>query len=162
MKIIIPVVSLLAFSWCGFAQGNTEAERVEAVIHSLFEGMRLADSAMVHSAFLDNARLHTAMIGKNGEPQLHEGSLQKFLAAVGTPHDLTWNEPIWDLEIRIDGNLAQAWTQYAFYLGNQFSHCGVDAFQLFRTDQGWKIFQLTDTRRKQNCQVPPEIEEMYR
>ncbi len=162
MKVVIFVIGLLTFPGAGFAQESSETEKVEAVILSLFEGMRQGDSAMVHTAFLDDARLHTVVTGKDGKSLLREGSLQKFLTAVGTPQEQIWDEPIWDLEVKIDGDLAQAWTQYAFYLGSQFSHCGVDAFQLFRSSKGWKIFQLTDTRRKQGCQVPPEIEKARR
>ncbi len=70
---------------------------------------------------------------------------------------------IWDPKIEIDGNLAQAWTQYAFYVGKKFSHCGVDAFQLFKgTDGTWKIFQLADTRQKEGCKIPKEISEQFK
>jgi hypothetical protein len=40
---------------------------------------------------------------------------------------------------------------YSFFAGPRFSHCGIDAFQLFRGPGGWKIFQLTDTRRRTGC-----------
>ncbi|MBI5914693.1 MAG: nuclear transport factor 2 family protein [Bacteroidetes bacterium] len=35
------------------------------------------------------------------------------------------------------------------------SHCGVDAFQLFKGENGWKITQISDTRRRENCQTEP-------
>jgi hypothetical protein len=38
---------------------------------------------------------------------------------------------------------------YAFYLDDQFSHCGVNAFQLVRMEAGWQIIQITDTRRRE-------------
>jgi hypothetical protein len=53
--------------------------------------------------------------------------------------------------VRIDGPLAVVTVDYSFYAGQQFSHCGIDAFQLFRGPAGWKIFQLTDTRRRTGC-----------
>ena len=45
---------------------------------------------------------------------------------------------------------------YSFYAGERFSHCGIDAFQLFKSADGWKIFQLTDTRRTTGCPAPNE------
>ncbi|HFA51249.1 MAG TPA: hypothetical protein ENJ95_19730 [Bacteroidetes bacterium] len=33
------------------------------------------------------------------------------------------------------------------------SHCGVNAFHLFKSREGWKITQVTDTRRRNNCQT---------
>jgi hypothetical protein len=47
------------------------------------------------------------------------------------------------------------WTPYAFYYDGNFSHCGVDSFQLARTAEGWKVVQIADTRRTQGCPTPP-------
>jgi hypothetical protein len=35
-------------------------------------------------------------------------------------------------EVQIDDNLAAVWTEYEFYVGKNFSHCGVNAFQLVK------------------------------
>jgi hypothetical protein len=40
---------------------------------------------------------------------------------------------------------------YKFYVGETFSHCGVNSFQLFKDKEGWKIIYLIDTRRKDPC-----------
>jgi hypothetical protein len=53
--------------------------------------------------------------------------------------------------IKIDGPLAAVWTPYQFYLNGQFSHCGVNSFQLVRLNGQWKIQYIIDTRRKQGC-----------
>jgi hypothetical protein len=66
------------------------------------------------------------------------------------------------VDIKIDGDFAQAWCDYAFYVGKNFSHCGVDAFQLHKTKEGWKIFHLADTRRRSGCVVPKEIEDKFK
>ncbi|MFN2421877.1 MAG: hypothetical protein ABR527_10985, partial [Gemmatimonadota bacterium] len=78
-----------------------------------------------------------------------------FINAVGTPHEETWDERICDVEVRIDGRLATVWANYAFYLRDRLSHCGVDAFQLFHDVDGWKIFEIADTRRSEGCEPPP-------
>jgi len=31
------------------------------------------------------------------------------------------------------------WAPYDFWRDGKFSHCGVDAFDLIKTDEGWKI-----------------------
>jgi hypothetical protein len=55
-------------------------------------------------------------------------------------------------EIAVDGALATAWILYQFYVGSTFSHCGVNAFQLFKSKDGWKIIQITDTCRREGCE----------
>jgi hypothetical protein len=143
---------------------STEEKNVLEPISNLFKGMNLGDSALVHSAFASTINMATVYKDKNGNPAIrHEASMEKFLNAVGTPHAEKWSEPIWDTEIQIDGNLAQVWTKYAFYLGNKFSHCGVDAFQLFKnTDGKWKIFSLADTRQKEQCEIPEKIRSQFK
>lgn len=49
--------------------------------------------------------------------------------------------------IELEDNLALVWVTYRFYIGERFSHCGVDAMQLGRTLNGWQIIALADTRR---------------
>jgi hypothetical protein len=41
--------------------------------------------------------------------------------------------------VELHGDLALVTGRYTFHLGNKFSHCGTNAFQLVRTEAGWKI-----------------------
>lgn len=162
MKYLPIIVIYCLSAHIGWAQDKQqEINEVERVIFKLFEGMRAGDSAMVHSVFVDDAEMHTVFTDKDGNNNLRKGSLEKFLIAVGTPHDQIWDEPVWDMQVDIDGALASVWTKYAFYAGKQFSHCGVDAFQLFKSKEGWKIIQITDTRQKEGCTIPDEIQKAH-
>jgi hypothetical protein len=126
--------------------------------------MNLGDSAMVHASFAASPTLATIFKNKEGVMTLRqETDLKGFLNAVGTPHDEKWSEPIWEPKIQMDGNFAQVWAKYAFYHGKTFSHCGVDAFQLFKGADGkWKIFHLADTRWAEGCNVPATIANQYK
>ena len=53
--------------------------------------------------------------------------------------------------IDVDANLATLWAPYEFHLGGELSHCGIDAFQLARTADGWQILQIAYTRRTEGC-----------
>ncbi|HEY9049837.1 MAG TPA: nuclear transport factor 2 family protein [Ohtaekwangia sp.] len=140
-----------------------EEQAVKQVIANLFLGMERGDSALVHAAFTHEITLATIARDKAGNPVLHrESSLDGFLKAVGTPHKEVWYEEIWNLKIQIDGDFAQAWCDYAFYLDKTFSHCGVDAFHLHKGKDGWKIFHLADTRRKTGCEVPKAIDNKHK
>ena len=70
----------------------------------------------------------------------------------------SYDEKIWSYDIRIDGLLATAWTDYTFYLGEKLLHCGVNAFQLFKSDEGWKVIHITDTRSREGCQAEAQDE----
>jgi hypothetical protein len=162
MKTLVCVcMTLLSLTLWG--QAKSDEKKVREPIDRLFLGMSQADSAMVHSAFADEVTMATIAKDKNGKPYVrHESSIDGFLKAVRTPHTEVWSEPIWDLKIAIDGNFAQAWANYAFYRGNKFSHCGVDAFHLFKGANGaWKIFHLADTRQTEGCSVPVEVSSRF-
>ena len=150
----IPIVALLAAGAAGPApvSAQSEEDAVRAVVDGLFDAMRAGDSAAVRALFHPDARLISVGM-REGVPALRaEASIGGFVEAVGTPHDEVWDERLDDVEIRVDGPLASVWTDYAFFLGETFSHCGVDAFLLFRTAEGWKIVSIADTRRREGCE----------
>lgn len=139
------------------AQGNAEAE-VRAAIDRMFDAMRRGDGAALAAGFHPTARLQSVGVSRQtGEPVLQTDSIASFVRAVGSPHTEVWDERISDVQVRVDGNFATAWMNYTFYVvsngADQLSHCGVDAFQLFKGTDGWKVIQITDTRRRENC--PP-------
>ena len=142
---------------------QTEPDNVREVINRLFNSMEKGDSAKLHSTFAQQVTLATISRDKNNVPSIErESSVADFLKAIGTPHSEIYYEEIWNVKIQMDGDFAQAWCDYAFYLGNKFSHCGVDAFHLFKSKDGWKIFHLADTRRKDNCVIPAEIQAKHK
>lgn len=149
---------LVLLTQTSYAQPMTEQDLIMLPIHNLFAGMLEADSSKVHSVFVEEATLSTVTVDKNGNPALRASTLQSFFHAIATPHPEPWSEMIWDPEIKSDGNFAQVWVKYAFYVGKTFSHCGVDAFHLVKNQEGhWKIFHLADTRHKDNCEIPSSI-----
>jgi hypothetical protein len=157
--LLVCICVLPSYAVC--AQSTDERE-IKKVIEQIFTGMLNSDSALVRGAFTNDITLATAARNKTNDPILHrESSLDGFLQAVGTPKKERWHEEFWNLKIQIDGDFASAWCDYAFYLGKTFSHCGVDAFHLHRTPDGWKVFHLTDTRRKEPCDIPAEIKAKY-
>ncbi len=143
-------------------QAGEEGLLIMKPIVTLFKGMNLGDSAMVHTAFSSGATM-ASISHKNGKVEVRrESSITGFLKAVGSPHKEPLSEPIWDTRIELDGDFAQVWASYAFYAGKTFSHCGVDVFQLIKENGEWKIFYLVDTRRKEGCNVPSEISDQFK
>lgn len=156
-KLLLP--ALLLFHFTMQAQADDRAA-VIATIQKMFDGMRAGDSAAVRAVFDPSARLQTVFTSREGQPLIRTEAPGEFVKAVGTPHDETWDERIWSYDVHVDGLLATAWTEYTFFLGEKMSHCGVNAFQLFKGEKGWKIIQITDTRRREDCQSGPHDEEM--
>jgi hypothetical protein len=157
---IFTIFSLLIFS-AADAQ-NSEEAAIRNVVVQLFQGMEKGDSAMVHNAFTKEVTAATIFRDKTGNAVLdRETSMDGFYKAIGTPHKDVWYEEFWNLKIQVDGDFAQVWCDYAFYIGDKFSHCGVDALHLHKTIDGWKIFHLADTRRTTGCKIPKDIQKKH-
>jgi hypothetical protein len=136
------------------AQTAAEKEAVLKPINQLFDAMRKHDSAMARGAFATEGRL-LSIGDRDGKVSLRTISPDQFAGAVGrAAGGPPWNEPYYDPEIRIDGRVATVWTWYDFLAGEKWSHCGIDAFQLAKLDDGWKITQLVDTRYQTGCKTP--------
>lgn len=43
--------------------------------------------------------------------------------------------------------LAMVWNRYVFFIDERLDHCGVDAFTIVRTVEGWKVLHVADTQR---------------
>lgn len=123
-------------------------------IMSLLDAMRTRDSVGARAVFHTDAQLIRLPDSVEGF-RIDGAAVDGFVAAVGDPERESWDEPIWDWDVKIDGNLALVWAKYAFYRGGEFSHCGVDSFQLALTDRGWKIVSLAYSRRHVHCELPP-------
>jgi len=130
------------------AQNAGEEQAVRDVIDALFEAMAARDTAAMRAVFADDARF----AGVDRDGNLRFTTPSEFLAGIGgAPAGSALNETLHDVEIRIDGPLAQVWTYYTFHLGDQFSHCGYDGFQMLKLQGAWKIVHLADTRRREGC-----------
>ena len=75
----------------------------------------------------------------------------ELIKTVGTPHNDVYDERVTFKDININNNIATVWAPYKFYLGEKFSHCGIDVFQLMKTANGWKIVSVYYDVRKGNC-----------
>ena len=138
-----------------FAQSNTEEASVKAAVNRLFEGMQKADSTLLKPLFTPTARLQT-VVNKDGNISVQDDAIGKFIGSIGKAKAGTLDERLSGMEIKIDAELATAWTPYVFYFQDKKSHCGVNAFTLVKMNGNWKIQTIIDTRRKDNCPDLPK------
>ena len=134
-----------------FAQ--TPEQEVEAVIRSLFDGMKQKNAEQVAAAFSPEGLMQTVQQKPEGTA-VGSNSVADFVKRIaGTPVGTTLDERILSYHIKVDGSMASAWTPYKFYVNDTFSHCGVNSFQLVKMASGWKIVYIIDTRRKEPCEA---------
>ena len=131
---------------------QTAEDSVKAVVKQLFDGMKNSDAAAIQNTFADSAILQTIAKNKDGKIRIQNEEVIAFANSISKLKKGAADEQIVFESIKIDGPLAIVWAPYKFYYEGNFSHCGVDSFQLVFFDGQWKIQYLIDTRRKQPCQ----------
>lgn len=141
------------------AQDRSHHEVME-VIETMFDGMRQLDADKVASIFADGANLNSSG-SRDGIPFVQSMAATDFVGAIRrSASGPAWDERIWDVDIDVQDNLATAWMDYAFYAGEQFSHCGSNTFQFARqADGNWKVIALADTRSSGPCMIDQNKQE---
>ena len=114
--------------------------------------MKNSDPSLITASFADSAVLQTIGTSREGKTFIRNERVSEFAESVSKSAKSDLDERIEFGSIKIDGALASVWTPYKFYYKGQFSHCGVNSFQLVRINGSWKIQYLIDTRRKQPCE----------
>ncbi|MCH9659426.1 MAG: nuclear transport factor 2 family protein [Bacteroidetes bacterium] len=147
--LFIFAISLTTLGYSQTEFTNTEAKEIVDVF---FDGFHKGDTTLMKSVMATKVPLQTAFTDKEGNHTVSNGDLDNLLKAIADrPSDQKWDERLLGYEIQIDGNLAHVWTPYEFWFNDTFSHCGANAFTLAKTNTGWKIIHLIDSRRKSSC-----------
>jgi hypothetical protein len=151
MKYFLIVLTIVL---CGInTKAQTAEDSVKTVINKLFTGMKTADASLLKTCFADSMILQTISRDKAGKLIVKNEDPAGFIDFISKEAPGNADERITFDVVKVDGPLAIAWTPYNFYYKGEFSHCGVNSFQLVRFNNEWKIQYLIDTRRKQGCKT---------
>jgi len=132
------------------AQQSDDQKAALAVIERMFAALKADDTAAMRATMHPSGRIIQTGT-REGAPFARVNTLNDFLASIGSAKGRGLEERIYTPEIRIDDNLATAWVYYDFRVGGQISHCGVDAYHIVRTSEGWRILEIVDTQRREAC-----------
>jgi len=152
-SILYIICILLAMQSSAIAQssnltGSEASEKqVKQVIQNMFHAMQQADTTLLKTCFSDHVIFQT-ILNKPEGAVIKTESINDFIQNIGKQTPNVLDERIEFGAIQIDPLMATVWTPYSFYFKGQYSHKGVNSFQLVKLKEGWKIQYLIDTRYK--------------
>lgn len=132
-------------------KAQTAEDSVKAIIVKMFEGMKNSDATVLRSCFGDSVVFQTIARDKQGNTIVRNENVNDFIESVSKMPKGAADERVSFETIKVDGPLAIVWAPYNFYFNGQFSHCGMDSFQLVRFGNDWKIQYIIDTRKRTGC-----------
>ena len=133
-------------------KGKTADAQAVQVIDKLWEAMRTKNADAIRALFTTEGQLVLVSKSRTGEEQsktrVFTGADFAKMIAAGTGELI---ERMPQPETKIFGDAAIVFGRYTFHVGDKFSHCGTNTFNLVRTTDGWKIANGVSTMEFQ-CQ----------
>ena len=151
-KLLILAVAL-SYSIISFSQSDDRALILETV-QKFFDSIEFRDRQLLESILVPNSLNISARELDDGEAQFNVMSYDEVVTALTRP-GRNAKERSWDETVLIQGNIAVVWTPYDFHVDGEFSHCGIDSFQLIKQDGQWLISNSSWTLETENCPASP-------
>ncbi len=152
-KILYILFLVCAFQFVVKAQSpidkvSVDSEKeVKQVIQNMFIAMKQVDTTLLKQCFSDKTIFQT-ILNKSEGAEIKTELVNNFIQSIGKQTPNALDERIEFGAINIDPLMATVWTPYTFYYKGNYSHKGVNSFQLVKLKEGWKIQYLIDTRYK--------------
>ena len=119
------------------AEGKAAIAVADSVLAALSHGDRVTLARLV---------LDSSVVAGAGLPDgVERLSLRAWGLYINRTGPATFTERGFDATARVQDRVAQVWMPYDLYVGDKWSHCGVDAFTLMKDQGHWRVAALTYT-----------------
>lgn len=149
MKTILLITILSLLISTVFAQNAKEedAKSASEIPDHLFEAMRVKNFEAIRAVFTPEGQLVAIDKPRDGKgiSKTRVFTAESFAKNISESKAGEFVEKMPDKEVKIDGDLAIVSGRYTFRVGDKFSHCGLNTFNLVRTETGWKIANAAST-----------------
>lgn len=154
-SLIAAIIALATFAAVPAAAQNPpppdERQAVLATVEGLFAAMLARDGAAV-TALVEPQGIVTAITVAPEGNRIAISPWADFAARLPQAPGPV-RERMFAPEVRINGDLAMVWSRYDLSIGDTFSHCGTDLFDLIRRDGRWRLLHATFTRERTGCET---------
>jgi len=133
------------------ATSNAEQQSVLATVQTLLDGWREADAGKLELALHPDFREVTLHL-MDGKWDFAVVDRARLISLMSKIEKGSWDDRLVEPIVHIDGPIAVVWSRYEFTVryvedgvAHAAKHCGIETFQLYRVEAGWKIVNFADT-----------------
>ncbi len=148
MKLITLTITLIILSATAFGQKD-DAKDALAVVNKLFDEMAAANAAGILATGTAENQLVALQKTKDGRSKISVINGEQFTKFFTKPGAV--KEVMYDPKVEVSGDWAMVWGRYVFFANGKLSHCGINQFNMVRTDAGWKIANGASTIDPGDC-----------
>lgn len=144
-KILFAVIFVLFVS-NSFAQ-NADVKNASEIPDRLFAAMKAKSFEDIRATFMPEGQLVAIDKPRDGKglSKTRIFTAESFAKAISEAKGEDFIEKMPNKDVKISGDLAIVSGRYTFYVGDKFSHCGTNTFNLVRTETGWLIANAAST-----------------
>lgn len=137
------------------ATNNSNDEKaILATVDKFFEALANSDAAGMESTTISGSIFMSSTRNVNGKIVNSARTVEELIAGLSSSGARNL-ERYWNPTVLIREGIAAFWAPYDFYINGDFSHCGIDSFQLFKTDGEWLIGSSSFNREQEGCPPSP-------
>jgi hypothetical protein len=149
MKTIFLTVIFSLFISNVFAQNKQtgDVKSASEVPDRLFAAMKAKNFEEIRAAFTPEGQLVAIDKPRDGKgiSKTRVFTAESFAKTISEAKGADFIEKMPNKDVRIAGDMAMVSGRYTFYVGEKFSHCGTNTFNLVRTEAGWRIANAAST-----------------
>lgn len=126
---------------------NADVKTASEIPDTLFAAMKAKSFADIRDVFTPEGQLVAIDKPRDGKgiSKTRVFTAESFAKQISEAKSADFIEKMPNKEVKIAGDLAMVSGRYTFYVGDKFSHCGLNTFNLVRTEKGWKIANAAST-----------------
>jgi hypothetical protein len=148
-KIASVLVTIIALSIWAFAQKADDKAAVLSLVNKLFDEMAAANATGILATGTAENQLVAVQKMKDGKTRISAINGEQFTKFFTKPGAV--KEVMYAPKVEVSGDWAMVWGRYVFFANEKLSHCGINQFNLVRTDPGWKIANGASTIDPGDC-----------
>jgi hypothetical protein len=145
----VAIASLLA---AAPSRAQSDERAIVAAVTKFLDGIRTRDTTLMRSTVVAGARL-VPVGGPTGlgAPSTIDGFIERIGKGTGPGNDEQIDNP----KVQITEQLATLWAYFTLTRAGEtrIDGCGVNLFLLRLGPDGWKVFQIVNTRRTDGCRA---------
>lgn len=149
MKIILfAIIFSLSVSLASAQNANNaDLKTASEIPDKLFAAMKEKNAEAIRAVFTAEGQLVAVDKPRDGKglSKTRVFTADAFAKMISEAKGGEFIEKMSNKEVKVSGDLATVWGRYTFFVGDKFSHCGLNTFHLVRTETGWKIANAAST-----------------
>ena len=149
-RLFITIATMLLLGTAAFGQLADEKAAPLAVVNQLFTEMAAANPPGILAVHTPKSDLVAIFKQKDGTTRIQSIDGDAF-SKMFTNKERVMLEEMYDPKVEVSGDWAMVWGRYVFFVDGKLSHCGINQFNLVRTEAGWRIANGASTIDPGDC-----------